>query len=198
MATTILLMSAATFLVGCLPSYQSVGLLAPIMLIVLRVIQGFSTGGEYGGAATFMAEYAPDKRRGFWGSFLEFGTLLGFTLAVIVVASTNAIVGDAAMSAWGWRIPFLVGLPLGAVRLYLRLKMEDTPVFRELEEEGKSEDEATTALKELFADYWRPILKLFGLVIALNVADYTLLTYMPTYLQSVGSSPQGLRGGYGW
>jgi MHS family proline/betaine transporter-like MFS transporter len=183
LATTILLMCVATFLVGVIPNYQSIGIWAPILLVLLRVVQGFSTGGEYGGAATFMAEYAPDKKRGFWGSFLEFGTLAGFTAAVVVVYLVNAIVGDQAMEQWGWRIPFLLSLPLGGIGLYLRLKMEDTPVFRELEDSGESEPGAVVALKSLLVDYWKPILQLFGLVIALNIVNYTLLAYMPTYLQ---------------
>jgi MHS family proline/betaine transporter-like MFS transporter len=183
LAATILLMSVATFLVGVIPNYESIGIWAPILLILLRVVQGFSTGGEYGGAATFMAEYAPDRKRGFWGSFLEFGTLAGFTMAVVVVYAVNAIVGDAAMTEWGWRIPFLLALPLGGVGLYLRLKMEDTPVFRELEQSGETESGAALAFKTLVTEYWKPVLQLFGLVIALNVINYTLLAYMPTYLQ---------------
>ncbi|MDN5763721.1 MAG: MFS transporter, partial [Microlunatus sp.] len=148
----------------------------------LRVVQGFSTAGEYGGAATFMAEYAPDKKRGFWGSFLEVGTLAGFSAALILVAVLRYYLGDATMEAWGWRIPFLVAGPLGGVGLYLRLKMEDTPVFRELEEAGGVEEETTTQFKDLFGKFWRPLLQLFAMVIALNVANYTLLAYMPTYL----------------
>lgn len=183
LATTIILMCAATFLVGVLPGYATIGIWAPILLVVLRVVQGFSTGGEYGGAATFMAEYAPDRKRGFWGSFLEFGTLAGFTAAVVVVYLVNLVVGDAAMADWGWRIPFLLSLPLGGIGLYLRLKMEDTPVFRELEEAGESESGATLAIKALVVEYWKPVLQLFGLVIALNIINYTLLAYMPTYLQ---------------
>src|SRR5699024_5400159 len=124
----IILMCIGTFLVGVLPTYESVGFWAPVGLIILRVVQGFSTGGEYGGAATFMAEYAPDKKRGFWGSFLEFGTLAGFTAGLVVVLLLRAFTSDADMMSWGWRIPFLLGLPLGLVGLYLRMKMEDTPV----------------------------------------------------------------------
>jgi MFS transporter, MHS family, proline/betaine transporter len=183
LSTTILLMCLATFLVGLLPDYGTIGIWAPILLVLLRVVQGFSTGGEYGGAATFMAEYAPDRKRGFWGSFLEFGTLTGFTAAVIVVYVVNTIVGDAAMAEWGWRIPFLLALPLGGIGLYLRLKMEDTPVFQELESAGESESGVGLALKHLLVQYWRPVLQLFGLVIALNIINYTLLAYMPTYLQ---------------
>lgn len=183
LAMTILLMSAATFLVGVLPTAASVGLLAPILLLILRMVQGFATGGEYGGAATFMAEYAPDRRRGFLGSFLEVGTLSGFTLAIIVVGVTEASIGAEAMAAWGWRVPFLLGLPLGLIGLYLRSRLEDTPVFREIEEHGRVEGSAGTRLVELVRSYWRPLLMLGGLVVALNVANYTLLTYSPTYLQ---------------
>ncbi|OYN93691.1 MFS transporter [Enemella evansiae] len=189
LATTILLMCSATFLMGLLPTFDQIGIWAPILLILLRVVQGFSTGGEYGGAATFMAEYAPDKKRGFWGSFLEFGTLAGLTAGLIIVAVLRFFLGDAAMQDWGWRIPFLVAGPLGGIGLYLRMKMEDTPVFQELSESGESEDEATGALKNLLKEHWKPILQLFGLVIALNVANYLLLTYMPTYLpNTVGMS----------
>jgi MHS family proline/betaine transporter-like MFS transporter len=184
MAATILLMSSATFLVGVIPNHASIGIWAPIILILLRVVQGFSTGGEYGGAATFMAEYAPDRKRGFWGSFLEFGTLTGFTAGLVITLVINTIIGDAAMTSWGWRIPFLVGLPLGAIGLYLRLRMEDSPVFRELESSGETGQQASSALRDVVATYWPALLRLFALVVALNVADYTLLTYMPTYLQT--------------
>jgi MHS family proline/betaine transporter-like MFS transporter len=184
MSTTILLMSSATFLVGVIPNHNSIGIWAPIILVLLRVVQGFSTGGEYGGAATFMAEYAPDAKRGFWGSFLEFGTLSGFTAGLVITLVINTIIGSAAMTSWGWRIPFLVGLPLGAVGLYLRLRMEDSPIFRELESSGETEQQATSALMDVVRSYWPALLRLFCLVVALNVADYTLLTYMPTYLQT--------------
>jgi MHS family proline/betaine transporter-like MFS transporter len=182
LAATILLMSGATFLVGTLPNFESIGIWAPILLIVLRVVQGFSTGGEYGGAATFMAEYAPDKRRGFWGSFLEFGTLAGFTLAVVVVYSTETVVGPEAMADWGWRVPFMLALPLGLIGLYLRTRVDETPCFKDLDD--PEESGGAIALKDLFTQYRNPVLQLFGLVIALNVINYTLLAYMPTYLQN--------------
>ncbi len=183
LATTILLMAGATFCVGLLPGYATLGIAAPIGLIVLRVIQGFSTGGEYGGAATFMAEYAPDRRRGFLGSFLEFGTLAGFTLGAVLVLLTQLVVGPDAMAAWGWRLPFLVAAPLGLIGIYLRTKLEDTPCFRELEQSGQTEHETSTQFRDLLG-YWRPLLQLAGLVVALNVANYTLLAYMPSYLQT--------------
>jgi MHS family proline/betaine transporter-like MFS transporter len=189
MAMTITLMAVGTALVGALPSYQSVGIWAPILLILLRVIQGFSTGGEYGGAATFMAEYAPDAKRGFWGSFLEFGTLLGFSGGIAITLLLRATLSESDMNSWGWRIPFLIGLPLGLIGLYLRTRMEDSPVFRELQDKQEVEAEAKSALKDLVRLYWVPIVRLFGLVTALNIADYTLLTYMPTYMSgSLGLS----------
>ena len=183
LATTILLMAGATFCIGLLPSYDSIGILAPILLILLRVVQGFSAGGEYGGAATFMAEYSPDRRRGFFGSFLEFGTLLGFTLGASVVLLTATIVGEANMSEWGWRIPFLIAAPLGLIGLYLRTKLEDTPVFQEMESKHEGESSLKQEFKDLFRDYKRPLLALGALVVALNVCNYTLLAYTPTYLQ---------------
>jgi len=183
LAITILMMSGATVAVGLIPSYGSIGFWAPLLLVVLRMIQGFSTGGEYGGAATFMAEYAPDDRRGFYGSFLEFGTLAGFSLGALLMLGFSLVLGEATMHDWGWRIPFLVAGPMGLVGMYLRSRMEDTPVFREIEAHGEREPAASTELRHLVTRYWRPLLEMSGLVVALNVVNYTLLSYMPTYLQ---------------
>jgi len=183
LALTILLMAGATFCVGLIPSYDSIGLWATGILIALRMIQGFSTGGEYGGAATFMAEYAPDRSRGFYGSFLEVGTLAGFSFGALLMLGFSLALGDDAMRDWGWRLPFLVAGPMGAVGMYLRSKMEDTPVFREIEATGEQEADASTELGHLVGRYWRQLLVMSGLVVALNVANYTLLSYMPTYLE---------------
>jgi MHS family proline/betaine transporter-like MFS transporter len=133
--------------------------------------------------ATFMAEYAPDKKRGFFGSFLESGTLSGFTLGALLVLLTEKVIGPAAMAEWGWRLPFLIAAPMGLVGLYLRRRLDDTPVFRELVNAGETEHETTTQLRHLLG-YWRPLLLLMGLVVTLNVANYTLLAYMPTYLEA--------------
>src|SRR5215217_6950671 len=192
LALTILLMASATLCVGLIPSYDSIGFWAPVLLIVLRMIQGFSTGGEYGGAATFMAEYAPDRKRGFCGSFLEFGTLAGFSLGAFLILGISSLLSDGAMESWGWRLPFLVAAPLGLIGMYLRNRMEDTPVFRELEIKGQKEKETTTEFRDLLARFWKPLLLLGGLVVALNVVNYTLLSYMPTYLQNeIGLSSDG-------
>lgn len=183
LAMTILLISGATALIGVLPTHAVAGVWAPVLLIALRVIQGFSTGGEYGGAATFMAEYAPDRKRGRFGSFLEFGTLAGFSAGTAIVLLLELLLSDDAMQTWGWRIPFFVALPLGLIGLYLRSQMDDTPVFTELEQENQITGSPWTRLKDLLSNYWRPILIMFGMVIALNVANYTLLAYQPTYLK---------------
>jgi MHS family proline/betaine transporter-like MFS transporter len=143
------------------------------------MVQGFSTGGEYGGAATFIAEYAPDRKRGFLGSWLEFGTLTGYVLGSSLVLLVNVVLPQSAMDGWGWRIPFLVALPLGLVGLYLRTRLEDTPAFRDMSKAGKV---ARSPLKETLSDNWRMILNLIGIVLLLNVADYTLLTFMPTFM----------------
>lgn len=182
LAITILLMSGCTFLVGCLPTYAggyAIGLGAPILILLLRLIQGFSTGGEYGGAATFIAEYAPTKRRGFWGSFLEFGTLTGYVLGNVVVLAVTLSFTAQQVDSWAWRIPFFVALPLGLVGLYLRMKLEDTPEFKRMEKAGEKSEKAP--LKETLTENWRMILNLIGIVLLLNIADYMLLTTMPTY-----------------
>ncbi|MBB2935276.1 MHS family proline/betaine transporter-like MFS transporter [Amycolatopsis bartoniae] len=182
LAITILLMSGCTFLVGCLPTYAggyAIGIGAPILVLLLRLIQGFSTGGEYGGAATFIAEYAPTRRRGFFGSFLEFGTLSGYVLGNIVVLAVTLSFTSEQVSSWAWRIPFFVALPLGLVGLYLRTKLEDTPEFRRLEKAGEKAEKAP--LRETLTRNWRMILNLIGIVLLLNIADYMLLTTMPTY-----------------
>ena len=114
------MMAGATLCVGLVPSYATIGFWAPVLMVLLRMIQGFSTGGEYGGAATFMAEYAPCRRRGFFGSFLEFGTLAGFSLGALLMLGFSLVLSDDQMHAWGWRLPFLVAAPLGLIGVYLR------------------------------------------------------------------------------
>lgn len=179
---TILLMSGATFFMGLLPTYHQIGLLAPILFLLLRMTQGFAAGGEYGGAATYIAESAPTKRRGFYGSFLELGTLSGFALGAGIPTVLILTLSEADMFAWGWRIPFLIAGPLGAVGLYLRAKLEDTPAFTEMSKEHKS---SSAPFAEIWKYHWRRLLILIGVVVILNIGNYTLLTYMETYLAEV-------------
>lgn len=181
LATVILLMSASTFLIGLLPSYQQIGLLAPALLVVLRCLQGFSAGGEYGGGAAFLAEYAPDERRGFIVSFLVWSVVIGFLLGSASATLLSSVMSEDAMSAWGWRIPFLLAGPLGLIGLYIRLRLEDTPDFRELEEAGEV---SSSPLRETIAHNWIPILQIAGLVIIHNVGFYTVFTYLPVYFST--------------
>jgi MHS family proline/betaine transporter-like MFS transporter len=180
---TILLMAGATLSIGLIPSYDTIGFWAPTLLILLRLIQGFSAGGEYSGAATFMAEYAPDNRRGLYGSFLEVGTLAGFSLGALLMLGFNLMLDETRMQAWGWRLPFLVAAPLGLVGLYLRAQIGETPVFREMEKMNRRKISNIQTVKNLFLHHWPQLLTLSALVVALNVVNYTLLSYMPTYLQ---------------
>ncbi|MYZ38725.1 MULTISPECIES: MFS transporter [unclassified Streptomyces] len=181
LALTMIMMAIGTFAIGLIPSYAAIGFWAPALLILFRLVQGFSTGGEYGGASTFIAEYAPDKRRGYYGSFLEFGTLSGYIGAAGLVTALHAWAGADAMEAWGWRVPFLIAGPLGLIGLYLRLRLDETPAFQRLAPEA-----VTTTVKadlgRIFRQYWRTLILCVALVGAYNVTDYMLLSYMPTYL----------------
>ncbi|UVI37328.1 MFS transporter [Brevibacterium spongiae] len=188
LALTILLMAGSTFCIALVPSYATIGVAAPIILVLLRVIQGFSSGGEYGGAATFMAEYAPDKRRGFFGSFLEFGTLAGMAAGSLFVLLLQLGLGEQAMTDWAWRIPFVFAGVLGVVGLYLRSQLDESPVYEELDS-GDNDKSVKEVFATLFTSYKKQLLVLGGMVVAVNVVNYTLLSYMPTYLQNpVGMS----------
>jgi len=193
LATTMIMMALGTFAIGCIPSEASIGILAPILLLVARLVQGFSTGGEYGNAMTFIAEYAPDRRRGFLGSWLEFGTFTGYLMGAIAVTIAGAALSDDQLLAWGWRIPFFVALPLGAVGVYLRTRLADTPAFVALEKESEDREKENRAGHELkeIAGLWRFMLVCMGLVLAWNVTNYMLTSYMPTYVTATMPDMQG-------
>lgn len=198
LALTMIMMAVGTFAIGLIPSYDAIGLWAPALLILFRMVQGFSTGGEYGGASTFIAEYAPDKRRGFFGSFLEFGTLAGYVGAAGLVTALYAVLDDGQMEAWGWRVPFLVAGPLGLVGLYLRMRLDETPAFQKLEGGKALATEATAGaaaaateaaetttkgdLARIFRDHWPTLVLCVCLVGAYNINVYLVLSYLPTYL----------------
>jgi MHS family proline/betaine transporter-like MFS transporter len=193
LATTMLLMAAGTFAIGCIPSHDRIGVLAPILLLVARLVQGFSTGGEYGNAMTFIAEYAPDRRRGFLGSWLEFGTFTGYILGAIIVTVADARLTEDQLLSWGWRLPFFVALPLGIVGVYLRTRLADTPAFERLEKESQEREQkhrAAGEMKKLFR-LWPFLLVCMGLVLAWNVTNYMLTSYMPTYVTDTLPKMQG-------
>lgn len=134
LASTLLAMSTATFLIGILPDYAQVGAWAPFALAALKLLQGFSTGGEYAGATTLITEYAPDRRRGFYSSLLDVGSYLGFALGAAVVSVLQMNVAESVMQDWGWRIPFVLALPLAAVAIYFRNRVDDTPIYRRVQQ----------------------------------------------------------------
>lgn len=182
LAVTIIMMSGGTFVVGLFPGYAAIGVWAPILLVVARLIQGFSTGGEYGGAATFICEFSPDKRRGFLGSWLEFGTLGGYSAGAVIVTGISILLTAEQFATWGWRIPFLLAGPLGLFGLYLRLRLKESPAFEQMKEEAEQTD---TSLREILIVNMRLLLLCIGLVIILNIAYYTVLSYLPSYLTEV-------------
>lgn len=179
---TVLVISLSTAGIGLLPTFDQVGYVAPLLLVLLRMAQGFSAGGEYAGAAVFMSEHAPDDRRGFYGSFLEFGTLIGFSAAAILCTTLTVIVGEDGMLAGWWRLPFVLTLFLGVLGLWMRRHLHESETFVADSARTSDNASATKVLRTLARDYPAQIAKLFGLVILINVAFYIVLTYMPSYL----------------
>jgi MFS transporter, MHS family, proline/betaine transporter len=186
LAMTMIMMACGTFAIGLIPSYQSIGVLAPVLLLCARLVQGFSTGGEYGGAATFIAEFSTDARRGFMGSFLEVGTLVGYILGAGTVAILTSALTQEALLSWGWRVPFFIAGPLGLVGLYIRLKLEETPAFKKEAEAREHEEKSRgkQSFVEMLVHQCKPMLQCVGLVLIFNVTDYMALSYLPSYLSA--------------
>ena len=170
---TILLMGASTFVVGLLPSYAAIGLAAPIILIVLRLLQGLALGGEYGGAATYVAEHAPHGKRGLYTSWIQTTATLGLFLSLVVILGVRTAIGEDAFADWGWRLPFLLSIVLLGVSVWIRLSLNESPVFQKMKEEGK---QSKAPLTESFGQ-WKNlkivILALFGLTAGQAVVWYT-------------------------
>ena len=181
LSITLIMMAAATFSIGLIPSYSSIGITAPILLLVARLVQGFSTGGEYAGAMTFIAESTPDKKRSFMASRLEVGTLVGFSAGAGLVTLLTFLLGPEKMIEWGWRLPFLIAGPLGLIGLYLRSRLEETPAFQAIIN-ATEEEKQRASLKEIVIYHWKPLLVCIGIVVFYNVVDYMVLTYMPSYM----------------
>lgn len=183
LAALILLISGATAAIGLLPTYAAIGWAAPALLILLRLLQGFSAGGEVAGAMSFVAEHADDKRRGFTTSWLPVGSFLSLLTGSLLARLLIETLGQDAMDSWAWRIPFLVAVPLGAVGFYIRSKLEDTPRFQAVVE---SRGVARNPVKEALTS--REHLKAIGLAIALPAVNgpgyYIVFVYMPTYLST--------------
>lgn len=182
LSIVILSMSAATLVVGLLPTYDAIGLWAPVLLVAARVVQGLAAGGEFGSAAAFLAEYSPRKHRGFGVSWLEFGSLLGFLAASLVVFVLTSVMDATTIQNGGWRIPFLIAVPLGIVGFYIRTKIEDTPEFKALEE---NDNIPQSPVKEVVTRHWKQLLQMSGLEIMMHVTFYVVLVYLLTYQESV-------------
>src|SRR5437763_521296 len=182
---TILIMGLSTFIVGILPNAATIGIAAPIILIVLRLAQGLALGGEYGGAATYVAEHAPNGRRGFYTSWIQTTATLGLFLSLLVILATRTFTGEAAFAEWGWRIPFLVSVLLLGISVWIRLQLSESPAFQRMKDEGKT---SKAPLTEAFGQ-WRnakfAIIALFGLVAGQGVVWYTGQFYALFFLQSI-------------
>ena len=182
---TILIMGLSTFVVALLPSSTSIGIAAPIILIALRLLQGLALGGEYGGAATYVAEHAPHGRRGFYTSWIQTTATLGLFLSLIVILATRTITGEAEFAAWGWRVPFAVSIVLLGVSVWIRLQLSESPAFQKMKDEGKH---SKAPLTEAFGQ-WKnakiALLALFGLVMGQGVVWYTGQFYALFFLQSI-------------
>jgi MHS family proline/betaine transporter-like MFS transporter len=181
LSLSILIMSAATFLIAFLPTYNQVGLWAPLLLLLVRVIQGFSASGEYAGASAFLAEYAPQQKRGFYTSIVPASTAAGLLFGSLLVALMHGVLTSVQMQSWGWRLPFLLAAPFGLIGRYIRLRLEDTPKFRQLESKHHV---AKAPIRELLAKHKRAMIIAFGVTCLNAVAFYTILSYMPTYLST--------------
>ena len=176
---SLLIMGVATFLIGLLPTFESVGVLAPILLVVLRLLQGIGVGGEWGGAVLMAVEHAPPGRRGFFGSWPQMGVPAGLLLANVVFFVTSSAMSEEQFLAWGWRIPFLLSIILIGVGLYIRLKIMESPAFRRVQESGT---EANMPIIDVLRTYPKNVLLAMGMRIAENGTFYILTAFVLTYI----------------
>ena len=182
---SILIMSGSTFFIGLLPTYSAIGVSGAVGLLILRMIQGFSASGEYAGAGTFLAEYAPPSRRGIYTSLVPASTACGLLAGSLMVTGMFSVLSDSAMNTWGWRIPFLLAGPLGMIGRYIRVHLEDSPVYQEMLAEMPQEEKSASwsePLRLLFREHLHDTLITFGVSCLNAVAFYMLLSYMPTYV----------------
>ena len=182
---TLLIMGGATALIGFLPTYASIGILAPITLLIIRILQGLALGGEYGGAAVYVAEHVPDERRGFYTSFIQITATLGLFLSLVVVLFVQNSMDKDAFSSWGWRIPFVISIFLVGISLYIRLRMKESPIFRQIKGAGMT---SVQPLKDAFTKWVnlrRVLISLFGATAGQGVVWYTGQFYALFYLQTI-------------
>lgn len=183
---TISLMAVGTTMTGLIPGYATIGIWAPILLLVARVFQGLSTGGEFVGAMTYLVERAPDGKRGRMVGFLPLGNLVGFVLAGLLVTALQAWLPSRDMLAWGWRIPLLLGAPVGILALYLRLRIEESPAYKQVSgNPDRPADRGWQQFRRTVVEQWRPMVVCAAIVVTSQVPDFMLTGYLPTYLKVV-------------
>ncbi len=182
---TLLIMGGATALIGFLPTYETIGIAAPIALLLIRVLQGLALGGEYGGAAVYVAEHVPDHRRGFYTSFIQITATLGLFVSLAVILAVQGSMSAESFAEWGWRLPFIVSLLLVAVSFYMRIQMRESPIFEQLRERGMT---SAAPIREAFtqpANLKRALVSLFGATAGQGVVWYTGQFYALFYLQTI-------------
>lgn len=182
LTVTILMMALATCAIGLIPSHDTIGIAAPILLVVMRLLQGISAGGEGSGAAIFVAEYCSDKHRTAVTSWVEVGCISGFAFGAIITTILTSLFTADQINDWAWRVPFLLALPLGAIGLYIRNHLEETPTFQAVRESKTAPPKVSW--RHLFETHKGPLLQSCGLIIVTNITLYTVVTYIPTYLIS--------------
>jgi MFS family permease len=182
---TLLIMGGATALIGFLPTYATIGIAAPIILLVIRILQGLALGGEYGGAAVYVAEHVPDHKRGFYTSFIQITATLGLFVSLFVILLIQNLMTKDDFSSWGWRVPFLISIFLVGISLYIRLRMKESPIFQHIKSAGMT---SAKPLKEAFTQWpnlKRVLISLFGATAGQGVVWYTGQFYALFYLQTV-------------
>lgn len=182
---TLLLMGGATFLIGCIPGYETIGFLAPLLVLILRLLQGLALGGEYGGAATYVAEHAPAERRGYWTSWIQTTATAGLFVSLIVILLTKTSLSKEEFEAWGWRVPFWVSILMVLISYIIRRNMHESPLFAKAKAEGKI---STNPLKESFGNRFNlkfVLLALFGAAMGQGVVWYTGQFYAMSFIQKV-------------
>ena len=182
---TLLIMGGATALIGFLPTYATIGIAAPIILLVIRILQGLALGGEYGGAAVYVAEHVPDNKRGFYTSFIQITATLGLFLSLMVILLVQNAMSRETFSAWGWRVPFIISIFLVAISLYIRIRMKESPIFQQIKSAGMT---SAKPLKEAFTTWSnlkRVLISLFGATAGQGVVWYTGQFYALFYLQTI-------------
>ncbi|MBV8776579.1 MAG: MFS transporter [Alphaproteobacteria bacterium] len=187
LSAVIFVMAASTFAMGLLPTYAQAGVIGPALMVVVRLFQGLSTGGEFGGSSAYIVEYAPQHRRGYFGSFQLVGVATGFLCGSLTAALLNSLLSKEDLAAWGWRLPFLFGLAVGIVGAYMRWEISDTPIFTDIEEQGAT---AKAPFVEAIARHPKETLLAFTSTLHNTVAYYIALIYMTNYMINIGKLPQ--------